>query len=83
MPPKAIHQRERSECELKLYAQYTPHREQARPRRCNQGGEGGLRPCWVRDGPPSIDNHTLCLGCSDSPVVPAAMGKHTYSRFNN
>lgn len=60
MPRKT--QRTYTKEELVLFAQYRTNREPFRPGSCSNGER-----CWVRLGPPGINQTGSCLQCGRMP----------------
>jgi hypothetical protein len=50
--------------ERALFARYRDARADLRPAACTYAS-----PCWVEDGPPSIDSKQMCRGCQGRPRV--------------
>lgn len=63
----ALRDRQYPAAELEFFATYREARQRVKPTQCDQGVV-----CWVRDGPPSMDNpgRIRCIGCGGPPLDP-------------
>lgn len=63
----ALRDRQYPAADLEFFATYREARQRFTPTQCNEG-----EVCWVRDGPPSMDNagRIRCIGCDGPPLDP-------------